>query len=838
VALITTNLDHFMRKITLQKFVLACCVALSSPLASQVMINEYSCSNVSLTDNFGETPDWIELYNAGAAPVSLAGYYLSDKPSNPDKWTFPSGITVPAGGFVRIWCSGKDVIVGTDYHSGIKFTQTQPEAIVFSDPGGALLETITLDPTQRTHSRGRTTDGASTWSLFLTPTPGTSNTSPFLNYASKPVLSVAEGFYSGSQVVSITSPDAGVAIHYTTDGSTPTTGSALYSAPVNIAATTVLRARAFSSNPQVPPSFVASNTYFIGVTHTVPVVSAFGDEMITLLTGTQLEAETGLEYFNETGAKIAETQGVSDEHGNDSWSYNQRGFDFISKDEMGYNYGVNAPIFINKDRDSYQRLIFKAAANDNYPFATGGAHIRDSYCHTLSQRAKLNMDERTWAPAVVYVNGQYWGMYDVREKVDDLDFTDHYYKQDEPYVQFLQTWGGTWTPYGGPAAQTDWNALRNFITTNNMAVASNYAYVDSLFNVKSFVDYFVFNSWLVTSDWLDWNTAWWRGLDPDGDKKKWRYTLWDMDAILGHYINYTGVPDTSPEADPCNVEGLPDPGGQGHTQILNALMANDDFKQYYQARYVDLMNTGLSCDFVLPLYDSMIAVITPEMPAQIARWGGTLTAWQANAAAFRQNLVDRCNAMSQGMIDCYNLTGPFAITVDVVPAGAGQAKVNSITPAAYVFNATYFGGMNTIFRAEANPGYAFDHWDFSNHTPTPSSVNDSVAVDLTTTDNIIAVFRKPEEPPGGEEVAVPTAFSPNNDSNNDILYVLGSVDQLDFTIYNRWGQQVFRSTDRSKGWDGTFNGSPLNAGVFAYRLSGITPDGKQVVRKGNITLVR
>ncbi|MCK6650241.1 MAG: CotH kinase family protein, partial [Bacteroidia bacterium] len=387
-------------------------------------------------------------------------------------------------------------------------------------------------------------------------------------------------------------------------------------------------------------------------------------------------------------------------------------------------------------------------------------------------------------------------------------------------------------------AQTDWNTLRAFITGNSMATQSNYDYVDSLFNVKSFVDYFVFNSWLATSDWLDWNTAWWRGLDPNGDKKKWRYTLWDMDAILGHYINYTGVPDPSPNADPCNVEGLPDPGGQGHTEILNALMANPGFKQYYQARYVDLMNTSLNCNFALPLLDSMIAVIQPEMTAHCAKWGGNFSTWQANAAAFRQDIQDRCNSMTQGMIDCYTLTGPFAITLDVQPAGSGIAKVNSITPSSYIFNASYFGGMNTIFRASANPGWTFDHWEFQNHTPSPSTINDSVAVDLSQTDNIIAVFRKPEDPPGGEEVGIPTAFSPNDDGVNDILYVLGSIDQIDFTIYNRWGQIVFRTTDRSKGWDGTFNGQKVNPGVFAYRVSGVLPNGDFVERKGNITLVR
>ena len=803
------------------------------------MINEFSCSNSSITDNFGETPDWIELFNAGGTSVALTGYYFSDKLSNPTKWPIPAGVTIPANGFLRVWASGKNTVVGTNIHAGIKFTQTKPEAIVFANPSGTIIDAMTLVPTQSGHSRGRTTNGGTAWGVFTSPTSGTSNTGAMLEYASRPTMSVAAGFYAGAQTVAITAAGVGLSIHYTSDGTIPTIGSTTYTSPISISSTTVLRAKAFSSNPLVPASFIESNTYFINSTHTIPVVSIFGDQTADLLNGTQLTAETGLEYFNEAKILIAETGGETNEHGNDSWAYSQRGFDYVSRDEMGYNYGVNAPVFINKDRDSYQRLIFKAAANDNYPFAPGApAHIRDSYAHTLSQRAHLYMDERTWAPAIVYLNGQYWGVYDVREKVDDLDFTDHYYKQDDPNVQFLQTWGGTWSAYGGAQAQTDWNTLRSYITSNSMAVASNYAYVDSLFNVKSFVDYFVFNSWLATSDWLDWNTAWWRGLDTLGDKKKWRYTLWDMDAILGHYINYTGIPDPSPDADPCNVEGLDDPGGQGHTQILNALMANPDFKQYYKARYIDLMNTKLNCSFAVPLLDSMINVIDPEMTAQCAKWGGNYTTWKANAATFRAQVNQRCTALTQGLIDCYSLTGPYDVTFDVFPPGAGNIKINSITPASYIYSGSYFGGIVTKLKANPNGIYIFDHWDMANHTPTPSTVSDSAEVTFNQSENVIAVFRLESEPQGGSEVGIPNVFSPNGDNNNDLLFVLGSIDKLDFQIYNRWGQQVFKTNDRSVGWDGTFMGQPCNPGVFAYRVSGIMPDGSTVEKKGNITLVR
>ena len=99
---------------------------------------------------------------------------------------------------------------------------------------------------------------------------------------------------------------------------------------------------------------------------------------------------------------------------------------------------LNYKLFTRTTRDHFQRIIIKAAANDNYPFESG-AHIRDAYCHTLSQDAHLHLDERSYEACEMYVNGQYWGVYEIREKVDDKDFTSYNYSQDEPNIQMLKT---------------------------------------------------------------------------------------------------------------------------------------------------------------------------------------------------------------------------------------------------------------------------------------------------------------------------------------------------------------------------------------------------------------
>lgn len=830
-------------RLTCTRFIALICILFLGllPARAQLYINEYCASNTtgSDMDNFSEYEDWVEIYNGGASSVSLTGYHLSDDAGNTMKWAFPSGSpSIPAGGFVKVVCSGRDVLFGGWLHTSFKLTQCKPEEIILADAGGIIIDSLTMRRNQEEHSWGRTTDGSASWSIFTTPTFGTTNGAgtPYLPYATTPLFSLAAGFYPGSQTLSITSPDANVSIRYTTNGSVPTASSTLYSTPISIASTQVIRARAFSTNTSIPASFVESNSYFIGVTHGIAVVSVYGDNLLTLLNGTQIEPATGFEYFDEAGNFETEVSGTANEHGNDSWAYNQRGFDFESVDQYGYGYCLDYKIFHRKPRRKFQRVILKAAANDNYPFEDG-AHLRDAYCHDLSQKGHLKLDERSTEFCVVYVNGQYWGVYDIREKVDDSDFTDYYYNQDNPNIQMLKTWGGTWSEYGGPQAQADWNSLLNYITTNNMATPANFAYVDSLYNWQSLADYIILNSVCVTSDWLNWNTIWWRGLDPNGDKKKWRYALWDNDATFGHYINYTGIPDTSPNADPCNPESLPDPGGQGHVPIVNALMANPTFKQYYINRFADLMNTSLSCDTMLALLDTMTTQLTPEMPAQVAKWGGTMTGWQSNVTTLENFITARCVAIQQGMIDCYNLTGPWNIVIDVSPAGAGTVDVNSIHLDAFPWNGTYYGGIPVILMASPTSAtYTFDHWEMLD-VPTPSTTADSINVDLTQSQTIVAVFKTNEIL---EDAFIPTAFSPNGDGSNEVYYLHGldGATKMEFIIYNRWGQQVFATTDPTQGWDGNTGGKANPSGVYAYMLKVEQLDGTIEMKSGNITLMR
>lgn len=974
-------------------------------ISSQIVINEYSCSNISgYTDSYGEKEDWVELYNVTGSSIDLTGYYLSDKASNLMKWQVPSG-SIPAGGFKMVVASGRNTVNGAELHPNFNLKQVQGEWIILTNPFGTVIDSIKIvHLTKKDHSVGRSTNGAVDWKLFTSPTPNANNSGAQNFYTTNPVIDLAPGFYSGNQIVSISCPDASATIRYTLDGSDPTATSTTYSGPININVTTVLRAAAFSTNQ---PSFTTTNTYFINETHTVPVISICSNGVYNLLAnGVQNEEIGGFELFEENGSFIDEGQGHFNEHGNDSWFYDQRGFDFIMRDQFGYNDDLNHQIFPEKTRTDFQRLILKCAASDNYPFESGATHIRDAFIHTLSLRADMRLDVRTWRPCVVYLNGQYWGVYEMREKADDHDFTDFYYDQDKYNMEYLKTWGGTWEEYGAPNALSNWNTLKNFILTNNMAPGTNFDLVDAQFNWKSLCDYFMFNSYVVNQDWLNWNTAWWRGTNPTGEHKKWGYTLWDMDATFGHYINYTGIPDPTANADPCNVENLPNPGGQGHTDILEKLInENPQVHQYYVTRYIDLVNTWFSCDSMHMLLDSMLNEITPEMPDQIARWGGSMSEWNSNVQDLRDFIDARCAALEQGLIDCYSLTGPFAVTFDVNPVNSGEIKVNSVWAPVYPWSTEYFGGIETSTIAQPQTGYMFDHWEYTVGPMTNGDLQDTNGILINQPENVVAFFiptspdidgdgilnedetniygtdptnpdtdgdgindgtevtngsdpldpcspdtnspncdsdgdglfnideinthgtdpynpdtdgdglsdaveingssdplnpcdpddssadcqidsdgdgltdaqeyvfhTNPNNPDtdddgisDGLEIAngsdplnpcdpnpaklecvkgihVPTAFSPNGYGNveNERFSIIVGYDVVSFkiSIYDRWGNRIFQSSEKGFEWDGSFNGEICNSGIYAYMLEVVYDDGTAELKSGNITLIR
>ena len=776
-----------------------------------VLINEYSCSNRSIQDDFGNFEDWIELYNASENFVNLSGYYLSDNPNNPYKWQFPSVFMNP-GSHLIVVCSGRDAMSGLTPHTNFRLNQLQPESIVFSDPNGEILESFTLFTTQLGHSYGRLIDGEDTWGIFPNPSPGSPNQNGYSNYSSKAFFSHHPGFYAEPFFLTINHNDFESIVRFTTNGDEPTETSEIYTSPIEITETQVVKSRVFANNPFILPSFITTKTFFVGEEHQIPVVSVSGTQLFNLFNGNQsLQPNGTFEYFDESGLYTDKAAGEFNKHGNDSWSYAQRGVDFIGRDEHGYNEELNHKLFMTSDRTKFKRYMIKAAANDNYPHQTGGAHVRDAYIQHLSQLGNFRMDERTSTFCAVYVNGQYWGLYDLREKVDDHDFCDYYYNQErlykgsEEYIQFIKTWGSSFPKYGEQRAIDDWNWLRGYVQGNHMGEPEDFALVDDNLDWRSLVDYFMYNSFVVSRDWINYNTGWWRGLNPQGLARAWRYILWDMDAAFGHFHNYTGIPDVTANALPCNVENLNVSGDQGHVATLRKLInENEDVRHYYITRYADLLNTSLSCDYMHHVLDSLVEVMTSEMPRQIDRWGGSISGWETNLNTLRQFITNRCIAVSQGLIPCYDLEGPFTCIFDVYPPGSGRIKMNTIWIPEFPFDASVYGNIETKLTATAsNSSYIFSHWQINGHEISPDEFSSDIILWLEGNETVTAHFSDANL--HGKDLLYYWHFNNLDTSQGDVINI-----EADYSYLPEINAQMIYTGTGGRDIDSYNTGSDLN----------------------------
>ena len=794
------------------------CLFVATQISAQIFINEYSASNLeSFTDNFGKTEDWLELYNSSSTEVDLSGWYLSDKATKPTKWEIPAGTTIPANGFLLFFCSGRDTVLNGERHTNFKLAQTKlNETLILANASGNIIETIPLEITLVEHSRCRAENGGSIWRVCTEPSFGFSNNNAdqFLGYTQTPSITTAAGYYADSVMVSITNNEPNSVLHYTVDGTNPTEGSPEFTAPINVTVTQVIKAISISNDSTILTGKMDFNTYFINEDFSLAVFSVAADEVIGLANGDgDLIPIGSIEYFNLDKEREATSFGSLNRHGQDSWVLDHRSLDWVSRDEMGYSKAVIAPLFKYSDREEYQKFMFRNSGDDNYPaiddfFHQGSTHIRDEYVQNLAQEGGMELDTRAVERVILFLNGEYWGVYGMRERPVDHDYTDEYYNQGKYEIQYLSTWGDTEIEYGGQQAITDWENLRDFILENDMSDSASYHLVDSNINLVSLIDYMIVNLNVVASDWLNYNTGWWRGLNPDGKHKKWGYILWDLDATFDYYINYSGVPNTNPDADPCDLEDIGEfmdeffqfneDVGQHEKIFLKLLEENETFKQLYYSRQSDMMNTVFSCENMMTTLDSMLNVIRPEMPRQIERWGGTMTEWEQNVERLETFILGRCELLDDGMLECYEeLTGPFEVTLITEPNGVGEIDFNTLDIETFPWSGEYFGGMDNKIKAKVfndfEDDFEFKYWiSTSGNTIFPDENSRRANITLTQPDTLIAVFGAPDVV-ANEDLTEQFSMKVFPNPANDYLIIdfdLSEATQMDFSLYSLVGQKI------------------------------------------------
>jgi len=903
---------------------------------AQISITEYSASNMnSFFDNYNKAEDWIEIYNEGTTDVDLAGYALSDKEAKPQKWVFPTGSIIAPDSYLVVYCSGRDEVKERNYHTNFKISQTKGnEYIILTDPQGEVLESYFYDLTLLAHSYMKDADG--NWRISLNPTPGSPNPSfnTYARYTAAPEIVLEPGFYDDMVTVEVVNNEPNSTLRYTLDGNAPTSNSLIYITPLTISSTAVLKVQAFSDDSDVFPGKMDYATYLINEEFTLPVFSIAADGLIDLANGMgEIRPIGSIEYFVDEKLS-SHSYGELNRHGQDSWALDQRSLDWVSRDEMGYSKTLNEQLFEYSERDDFQRFMLRASGDDNYPAINDGnhefsCHIRDEYVHTLAQDGGMKVDLRAVSRAVVFLNGQYWGIYSPRERPVDHDFTEYTYNQDKYNLQYMLTWGQTWAEYGGKQTFDEWAKIRDFIMENDMSDPANYETLKDQMQLLSIIDYMIINLNSVCSDWINYNTGVWRGLNPEGDHKKWGYILWDNDATFDYYINYSGVPNINPNAQPCDIDDISDfmddfwggggGGGWDSTQaancpaVQNGLVENDeylwqvldgnftccwnwssgcqasydilanggsggdsldfvncesiingsspytadnptyqtvtlidnyccdnywdascqsiyddlengtyvpnepdpfiyenfgkhekiflklleestDFQQLYYSRQADMANTAWSCENMERTLDSLVAKIEPDMPRHIQRWGGSMTEWQNNLTRLRNFVAARCQVLHEGVVECYDVSGPHELVLDVFPWNGGHIDINTIEVKDFPWTGSYFGDMENYIDADAADEFEFVRWETKNGSVIfPDETEEEASIALTAPDTLVAIFFSETvgtEDLNPEDIQLRVYPSPTSGLIN-IKYTLEEASEVKLSLHNILGEKVY-----------------------------------------------
>ncbi|HQW25444.1 MAG TPA: lamin tail domain-containing protein [Saprospiraceae bacterium] len=625
-------------------------------------------------------------------------------------------------------------------HTNFKISSSGETIFLFS-PTQVLLSSLYVHSDAPDNSTGSFPDASENITLFQLPSPAATNnlSDTFSTYLTEPIFSLAPGLYDQAVEVRITNYDSLHAhVHYTTDGNDPTADSPEYTGePISIFYSSVLKARAFADG--ILPSPIAVASYLLGISHTTPVLSVVTDQ--TNLYGANgifdnwafdWERNAYVEYFDSTQQLIFSQQaGMQIDGGaGGSRAHPQHSFR-IELDHAVLGEGpIEYPLIPNKpDRTTYSNFYLRNGSNQYLVLPYKDA------CQLESMGGEINSYYSGWRPVTVYINGNYFGLYELREKMDEEFFVVHEEAEEESIDLLSQSyWNnsvlraieGSVEPFYDDAQA--FNAL-------DPASPEFWDLADQYFDMDWYVDYIIAESWMANTDWPGNNIRIYRS---DKTNYRWRFCLLDME--LGLLPN--GWTD-------CYFDHINHMLGQDpNNPYINVWlkgMQNPRFRNYFINRFADLMNTSYKIERISAIEQSMFNQTVLEMPREYSRWGDPnnvaqqMTDFVNRHHEFQFQLSERTGQVRNHIQADLGLNGQVEVTIDAFPAGAGTIKISTVTPDALPWTGVYFDGNPVVITATPNPGYAFVYWD-ANSIFTSPDFNASIELNIPTDETFRAVF--------------------------------------------------------------------------------------------------
>lgn len=717
-------------------------VSYSQESTKGLFINEFMASNSStiFDPDYRQYSDWIEIFNSSDSAVNLNGYYLTDDFENKTKWQINSDIIIYSNGFAGFWADDSS----KKNHTNFKLSINGGEIGLFS-PSELLIDSVTYSTQKVDKSFGRFPDGFSDWTVFDIPTPGTFNDSTKIKpIAPNPKFPIESGFSTDSQLIEIISELDPTKIYYTTDGSIPTESDSLYSHPIEILKTTVIRARVFDSNFQ--PSKTITNTYFINENSELPIFSIvtnpdnfFDDSFGIYVAGTNgiidrcstspknwnqdwerpislefFEADKNLGFKLDAGIKI---------NGGCSRLYNQKSLGIFIRSKYGVGK-LNYQLFPNKQIHEFNNFILRSSAQDWYR-----TMFRDGMIQTVIKYG-MDVDYQEYRPSVVFLNGEYWGIHNIREKLNE-----HYLEEnhgvDPNNVDLIEISKGTKVNNGDRIA---YDNLINFVSNNDLSLDENYNYIQTIVDVDEYINYQIAEIYSANADWPGSNSKLWRPRTPEG---KWRWMLYDLDFGFGGNAQGQYYSNTLELATATNGEPWPNPPWS--TLLFRKMLENDNFKNEFIQRFAVHMNRTFNVSKVINIIDSIQTAIAPEISRHKEKWGKSISfgSWDDMVEIMREFARQRPYYVSQHFKDKFELSGMTSLTINNNNLQGGKVIIHTVDVPNNNFEIPLFMDVPVNLIAMPMPGYSFVGWQ--------GLVNDSsssISFYINTNSQITAFFEK------------------------------------------------------------------------------------------------
>ncbi len=546
--------------------------------------------------------DWVELKNVSDTAVDLSGYTLTDKFKEPARDALPA-VTLEPGESYVFEC------VNTS------FSAQRDEAYLFT-ADGELCDRAFLHDIPIGGSLGRL-DGENGFFYFETSTKGAENGTGFRSVAAVPETDTAAGVYDEADSLTITL--TGENVHYTLDGSDPTESDAEYTEPITVTETTVVRAASFPEG-QLPSESVTWS-YFLREGSTLPIVSLVTDpDNLTGSTGIysnheqawseKWEREANIAMY-EDGGSFSIDCGIR-MHGRTSRRVSEKK-SFTLKFRGRYDGTLNYDVFGDGEITEFSSLLLRASMEDTYT-----SYMRDEFFARIAMD-NTDVPAQNYRYVSLYINGEYWGIYAIREHHSEEYFASHT-GVDADTVD-MQT--------GEFEGQTAWSDLLNYARYHDLTTDESWAYIQEHLDVEKMIDWLILECWSGDIDVYE-NVRFYAS--PDYENGKYIYGLADMDLTMMSY----------------DTMSVGFNNFQLHGIIPVALAGNAEFRDMFLTRLGEMLAGPLSDENAQATVDELRAIVEPETQRDLARWGYSSTLFETQMANIRDFISGRAEQVKNG----------------------------------------------------------------------------------------------------------------------------------------------------------------------------------------------